>query len=159
MRTKVDWRSAAKSTYKDFCTKNPTIKLSYDEWKNIIYSFNESVRDYILETGEKVKLPFGFGEFSVHKKKSAKFKEINGEQKIVLPIDWKKTREKGKRIYNFNHHTEGYYFGWMWFKKTSTLKFVNLWYFKASRATARLLAHYLKIDNKYQHLYMEWKDL
>lgn len=157
MRTKVGWRSASKDNYNNFCTEHPEIKLSYDEWRNIVYSFNESVRDYILETGEKVKLPFGFGEFSINKRKNKKFKEINGKQRIVMPIDWKKSREKGKRIYNFNHHTEGFYFGWVWFKKPSTIKFKDLWYFKASRPTARLLAHYLKVDEKYQHIYKEWK--
>jgi nucleoid DNA-binding protein len=156
MKTKVGWRSAGRKTYDTFCLEHPSIKLSYDEWKNIIYSFNESVRDYVLETGEKVKLPFGFGEFSINKKKNKRFKEINGEQKVVLPIDWKKTKEKGKKIYNFNHHTEGFYFGWVWFKKTSTLRFREMWYFKASRPTSRLLAHYLKVDGKYQHLYREW---
>lgn len=155
-RTPVDWRSAGRETYNTFCLEYPSIKLSYDEWKNIIYSFNESVRDYILETGEKVKLPFGFGEFSINKKKNKAFKDVDGKFKVVLPIDWKKTREKGKKIYNLNYHTEGFYFGWVWFKKTSTIRFREIWYFKASRPTSRLLAHYLKIDEKYQHLYREW---
>jgi hypothetical protein len=33
------------------------------------YSFNEEYKQYILETGEKVKLPFGLVEFSIIKKK------------------------------------------------------------------------------------------
>lgn len=157
MRTKIDWRSASKENYNNFCKKNPSVKLTFEEWRNIIYSYTEAFRDYILETGEKAKLPFGFGEFSINKKKRKKMKDIDGKEFVNLPIDWKKTREKGKRIYNFNFHTEGYFFGWVWFKDTARLRQSNLWYFKPSRTTSRMLSHYLKTDDKYQNIYREWK--
>jgi hypothetical protein len=156
MRIKIDWRSSSKENYKLFCKKHPSIKLTFDEWRNILYSFNESFKNYILETGEKARLPFGFGEFSINKKKRRKKKGLNDEF-VNLPIDWQKTKEKGKRIYNFNFHTEGYFFGWIWFKETTRIKNIDLWYFKPSRTTSRLLSHYIKADDKYQHLYREWK--
>jgi hypothetical protein len=156
-RVKIDWRSSSKDNYKGFCKKHPLIKLTFDEWRNIIYSFNEAFKNYILETGEKAKLPFGFGEFSINKKKRKKFKQVDGVDVINLPIDWQKSKEKGKRIYNFNYHTEGYFFGWMWFRETARLKHTNLWYFKPTRTTSRLLSHYIKTDEKYQHIYREWK--
>jgi len=157
MRVKVDWRSSSRDNYNNFCKNNPSIKISFDEWKNIIYSFNESFKNYILETGERAKLPSGFGEFSINKKKRRKIKGVDGKEFINLPVDWKKTKEKGKIIYNFNYHTEGYFFGWTWFKETARLKNSDLWYFKPSRITSRLLSHYLKTDEKYQHIYREWK--
>ena len=157
MRVKIDWRSASRENYNNFCRKHPSIKLSFDEWRQIIYSFTDAFREYILETGERAKLPFGFGEFSINKKKRKKIKKNNGKEFINLPVDWKKTKEKGKIIYNFNYHTEGYFFGWMWFKETARLKYLDLWYFKPSRVTSRLLSHYLKTNEKYQHLYHEWK--
>jgi hypothetical protein len=156
MRTAVDWRSASKDNYKVFCKKHTSIKLTYDEWRNIIYTFSESFRNYILETGEKAKLPYGFGDFSINKKKRKRLVGIKDEF-VNLAVDWKKSKEKGKRIYNFNYHTEGFFFGWMWFKENVRLKNCDLWYFKPSRTTSRLLAHYIKADNKYQHLYNEWK--
>lgn len=156
MRTAVDWRSASRESYRIFCKKHPSIKLTYDEWRNILYTFSESFRNYILETGERAKLPYGFGEFSINKKKRKKLKGIKDEF-VNLAIDWKRSKEKGKKIYNFNYHTEGFFFGWMWFKETIRLKNSDLWYFKPSRTTSRLLAHYIKADNKYQHLYNEWK--
>jgi nucleoid DNA-binding protein len=156
MRVKIDWRSSSKENYINFCKKNPSIKISFDEWKNIIYLFNESFKNYILETGERAKLPFGFGEFSINKKKRRKKKGLNDEF-VNLPIDWKKTKEKGKVIYNFNFHTEGYFFGWVWFKETARLKNTELWYFKPTRTTSRLLSHYIKTNEKYQHIYREWK--
>lgn len=156
MRVKVDWRSASRENYNDFCKKNPSLNLSFDDWRNIVYTFNEEFKNYILETGEKAKLPFGFGEFSINKKKRRKKKGVNDEF-VNLPIDWQKTKEKGKRIYNFNFHTEGFFFGWMWFKKSSRLRNIDLWYFKPSRVTSRLLSHYIKTNEKYQHIYNEWK--
>ena len=157
MRTKLDWRSASKENYNSFCKKHPSIKLTFDQWRNIIYSFNDAFKEYILETGERAKLPFGFGEFAINKKKRRKIKGVDGKEFVNLPIDWKKTREKGKRIYNFNFHTEGFFFGWMWFKTTARFKHSQLWYFKPSRNTSRLLSHYINADDKYQHLYHEWK--
>ena len=157
-RIHIDWRSASKENYNNFCKKHPSIKLTFDEWRNILYSFNESFKNYILETGEKAKLPFGFGEFSINKKKRRKLKNnIDGKEFVNLPIDWQKTKEKGKVIYNFNYHTEGFFFGWMWFKPSARFKNSDLWYFKPSRLTSRLLSHYLKTSDKYQHIYNEWK--
>lgn len=158
MRTKIDWRSSSKENYNSFCKNNPSIKLTYDEWRNILYTFNEFFKEYILETGDKGKLPYGFGEFSINKKKRRKLKNsVDGKEYVNLPIDWQKTKEKGKIIYNFNYHTEGYFFGWMWFKNTARFKNADLWYFKPSRLTSRLLSHYIKTSEKYQNIYREWK--
>ena len=156
MRVPVEWRSASLENYKDFCKKNPTDKISYQDWKNIVYSFNYMFIEHILETGEKIKLPAGIGEFSISKKKKKRIKVRNGKEFINLSIDWKKTKEKGKHIYNFNYHTEGYLFGWRWFKKSSRFKNSDLFYFKPARNTSRLLSHYLKVDDKYQHIYSPW---
>lgn len=156
-RVAVDWRSSSKNNYNLFCKKYPATIISYDAWRNIIYTYNELFKEYILETGHKAKLPYGFGEFSINKKKRRKMKGIDGKEFVNLPIDWQKTKEKGKRIYNFNYHTEGYFFGWMWFKSTARFKNSDLWYFKPSRLTSRLLSHYIKTNDKYQHLYIEWK--
>lgn len=158
MRTKLDWRSASKENYNNFCKKHPSIKLTFDEWRNIIYTYNDAFKEYILETGEKAKLPYGFGEFSINKKKRKKIKGTDGKEFVNLPIDWKKTKEKGKRIYNFNFHTEGYFFGWMWFKNSARIKHTDLWYFKPCRTTSRLLSHYIRTDERYQHIYNQWKN-
>jgi nucleoid DNA-binding protein len=99
MRNKIDWRSSSKENYNNFCKKFPSINLTYDEWRNILYSFNESFKEYILETGQKAKMPYGFGEFSINKKRRRKLKNnINGREFINLPVDWAKTRQKGKII-------------------------------------------------------------
>lgn len=157
-RVAVEFRTASKDNYKDFCKKHPNIQLTFDEWKDILYLFNESFRDYILETGDKEKLPAGLGQFSIIKKKRKRIKVINGEEFVNLPIDWKKTKEKGKRIYNFNHHTEGFFFGWWWFKRSARFKHSHLWSFKPCRITSRLINEYINKDEKYQHIYKEWSN-
>lgn len=156
-RVVVDWRSASKENYSDFCKKNPTIKLTFNEWKHIIYSFNESFREYILETGDKAKLPAGLGQFTIKKKKRRKeITDPEGIKHINLPIDWKKTKEKGKIMYNFNYHTEGFYFGWLWVKRSAMFKHSHLWAFKPCRITSRLITEYIEKDEKYQFIYQEW---
>jgi nucleoid DNA-binding protein len=92
MRTKIDWRSSSKENYNNFCKKHSTIKISFDEWKNIIYLYNEHFKNYILETGEKARLPFGFGEFSINKKKRRKMKGVNGKEFVNLPVEENKTK-------------------------------------------------------------------
>ena len=156
MRVKVDYRTASRESYKDFCCNHPDIELSFDEWRNILYTYTEMFKQYMLETGERARLPNGFGEFFINKRKRNKTKTIKDKEIIILPIDWKKTKEKGKKVYNFNFHTEGYSFSWKWDKLVAKMKFSGIWVFKPSRVTSRLLAHYLKVDEKYQHIYKEW---
>lgn len=156
MRVKNDWRSASVENYKDFCSKNPDIKLSIDEWRKIVYEFNTLLIEHVLETGDRVALPAGLGSISVMKKKRKKVLKFGDTEKVNLPIDWKKTKEKGKTIYNFNFHTEGYFFGWKWFKSTAVFKYSDMFYFKPFRNVSRLLGHYLKIDENYQHKYSTW---
>jgi hypothetical protein len=155
-RVKVDWRSTSKENYNLFKKKHPSIDLTYDQWSLIIYSFNEMFKEHILETGESIKLPYGLGEISINKKIRKVHKGKDNEY-INLPVDWQKTKAKGKIIYNFNHDTEGFFFGWHWFKKSARFKHTDLWYFKPTRTTSRLLGHYIKIDKKYQQLYREWE--
>lgn len=157
-RVSVDQRTGSVEWYKDFKTKNPDIKLSQQEWVEIVYQFNESFRNYVLETGDREKLPFGFGSLAITKKKRMVKNVLpDGRSFINLPIDWAKTKAKGKVIYNFNYETDGYFFGWKWFKKDARFMFSKLWYFKPSRVSSRMITHYLKADKEQQHKYHEWK--
>ena len=110
-RVAVDWRSASKKNYEDFCKKHPLISLTFDEWRNILYGFNESFKHYILETGEKEKLPTGFGEFSVNKKKRRKTKDINGKPKIFYQRTvWQDLKQPCKNQISIESVTDVQYF-------------------------------------------------
>lgn len=158
MRVKVGYRTTSKEVYKRFCKEHPDINISFEKWKEIIYTHNYFFRDYILETGDKAKLGWGFGEFAISKKKIKKFKEHEGVTYVNLPIDWKKTREAGTKIYHFNSHTEGYRCKWYWFLKGSRFFQSDVWVFKPSRVSSRKLAEYLnKTSKRYIEFYKCWK--
>lgn len=115
-------------------------------------------RDHLLESGDRVKLSHGLGAFAISKKKSKKSNILpeTGEEKITLPVDWAKTRKAGKYIYHFNFHTNGYRFKWKWFPHSATFFKADVWNFKPSRVTSRLLNFYLKEDPQCQYKYKEW---
>lgn len=158
MRKKIEFRTGSKDTYIDFCTTYPDITISFDEWYSIIYMYSECIRDYILETGRIFKFPMGVGEFSINKRRTPKIIVVNNVEKLNLPVNWKKSKEKGKKIYEMNYHTEGYRFSWMWLnRKSSKIKTSNIWKFKAHRNNSRLLATYLKSGKGFHNKYCEWK--
>lgn len=158
-RVKRQYISDGKEAYEDFTREYPEFKIDSKTWRNILREINFTYRDYALQTGERTKLPCGFGDISINKQKSCKiYVDKNGKEKIPLSINWKATKEKGKRIYNLNDHSEGYRFGWVFFRKTGRLKFSDCWTFKASRDSSRLLAKYIKDEaGGYQYRYRQWR--
>lgn len=156
MRVAVEYRTTEKDVFKRFKQKHPELKIDYNTWCNIIYNFNYAFRDYILETGKKVKFPYGFGDFTITKYKPKKEKELPDGTKIIgLPINWAKTKEHGKLIYHMNFNTEGFKFKWQWDKKNARFQYSALWCFKPSRVTSRLLNHYLSQPEQH-YKYQEW---
>lgn len=157
-RVKVQYRTASKKAYDKFCAAHPQINITFGKWKEIIYTFNEAFRDHILETGDRCKLPWGLGTFSINKKKSKKFVVHDGKEHVNLAIDWAKTKKVGKRIYHLNAHTDGYRYKWKWFINDARFYQCEVWMFKASRLTSRKLAEYLKRPNSsYPQIYQEWE--
>jgi len=159
-RVTVEWISASRKNYNEFLEKNPDIKLSAKQFYDIIRTYNVMFRDYILETGEKVKLPQGIGYFSINKKKTRKYGYNKKRERVIrLPIDWPKSRAAGKHIYNFNYHTEGYKFRWVWFQDTAYFLKSDIWCFKPSRESSRAIADKIlrSKDKNYADVYHEWK--
>jgi len=155
-RVKVEYRTGSKDVYNKFCTKYPDAGLSYTKWREIIDTFNDLFREYILETGEKGKMPWGIGVFAVSKKKTKKTKKHDGKEYVNLPIDWQKTKKAGRKIYNFNTHTDGFRFRWYIFPRESRFQHPDIWNFKPSRVSSRKIAEYLKIPQQ-QELYKQWQ--
>lgn len=157
MRVKVGFRTASRECYNKFCENYPDIHLTFRQWGDIIYAFNYGFRDYLLETGDRCKMPWGLGDFAISKKKRKdRYTCKDGHQFLIMPIDWKKTREKGKRVFNFNLHTDGWGFRWKWFNQTARVKYADIWYFKPSRVSSRLIKHYVTQGDIYQNKYQEW---
>lgn len=156
-RPTVEYRTASKEAYKSFRAANPKIKITFEQFKKIIKTSNDMIIDYLLETGEKFKLPHGFGEISIHKWKPKKYVEYQGIIHINLPIDWTKTRIAGKRMYHLNSHTDGFRYKWKWFQRTSYLETSKCINFRPNRVVSRRLASYLKKPNStYGQTYRSW---
>lgn len=164
-RPKFDFRTTSQECYKEFRKTCPEIKISSAEWRNIILDYNKMFKDYILDTGELLEIPESCGRLTINKKKRKKQSmSPDGTVRINLPIDWKKTKEKGKMVYNMNYHTDGNFFGWMWFRKSnkkyvrSKIKLSSIWYFKAMKDSRELLHKYLTSDPEHYHIYRQWKN-
>lgn len=111
MKVKRDWTPSRYSEYKKYKNLYPNNKVSYKKYVKIINRYNELITDYVLETGNIVMLPKGFGKIGIIKKKIRPIKIDN--YIFGLPVSWKKSKEKKKFVYAMNHHSDGYYFRWM----------------------------------------------
>ncbi len=157
MRVAVEYRSSSKEVYKKFCELHPGIVISFQDWKDVIYGFNEKLRNHILDTGEKVKIPWGFGSLAISKKKRKKEKTFEGKTYVNLAVDWAATRKAGKYIYHFNAHTGGYNCKWYWFLEEGRFFLSDIWYFKPSRESSREMTQYIKkTDINRIDYYKEW---
>lgn len=156
-RTPVDYRQVGRDTYKRFLLAYPDLKISFDQYKEIIYAFNYKFRDRILETGDLITYPFGIGSFSINKKKKKKTKTFKGKEYINLAIDWQKTKKAGKRMYHFNAHSDGYSFRWFWSRSTSRFQLSEIYNFKPSRKSSRTLNEFIvKPNSDYKEKYKQY---
>lgn len=157
-RVSVQYSQTSKATYNRFCEANPTIKITYLQYSNIIYAFNYGFRDYIYETGDKGKLPFGFGDFVINKYKPKIDRLLGKEEegkKSFIPVDWKKTKELGRYVYHLNLHSDGWKYKFQWNYSSARFKGYKLWWFKPSRVTSRTLRHYIN-QEQYRNKYLTW---
>lgn len=154
MRLKRDYRSSSRKNYDAFCLKYPEISITFSKWKQILFTANKKFITHALETGSPVKLPHGFGVLAVHKwqVRSYKINKATGEKIITLPVDWKKTREEGKKIFNFNFHTTGCGYKWKWFPKMARLPESPVWVFRPARSISREITRYVA-NSYYAQLY------
>jgi len=157
MRPKVDYRTTSKDNYEKFCLENSNIEISFKQWKDILEKFSENIIDYILETGEKIKLPYGLGDLSINKKKPKRTKYFQGKEYINFAIDWKKTRELGKYVYHMNYHSDGFTYSWIWFKANCRFYQSELWWFRACRKASRSIKPQVTNNSYYAQLYNQWK--
>ena len=162
---KKEYRTYSRENYDRFL-KEYNIKeddLPFSKWKANLSTCNWMWIEYALRTGMKVNLPFGFGPLAVNKKMLKRFKEYTdseGQKKKVinLRIDWKKTKELGKRVYHTNEHTDGFNFKWMWFSEEARFYLANLYVFNPGRYASRAINKYLKKPGAdFKSLYMEWQ--
>ena len=129
-----------KDSYKDFKNTEKLgdyFKIDYKTYRAVCESFNKlTVEDILFNTGE-FKLPHRLGSIRIQKKKMNFTKE-------ALKVDWKASRELGKRVYHMNDHSDNYRYKWYWKKTNAIVQNKSLYSFTASRANKRELARIIK---------------
>lgn len=140
----------SKGAYEKFCKANWRVDIPFDKWVEVMRTFNTLFMEYVMKTGEKVKIPRGFGSLAIAKYKKKRYRTYNGVQYPSLCIDWVKTKAVGKYVYHMNNHTDGYNFKWNWFRREArSVSLQEAWIFTPNRAHSRgLAAHINKIDRK-----------
>ena len=160
-RPKIEYRTTSAEALADFRRQYPSVNITWYQFESILRHCNGMIMEHIMESGERFKLPHGFGEISIHKWKPKRRRKIpDGREVNNLPIDWKKTRELGKKVFHLNHHTGGYKCRWVWFATAARFKHSQIFNFKPNRAPSRKLAQYLKLPNSpYIQKYRHWSKL
>ena len=146
------FNTCSQSDYKMYKEKSKH-KVDYELYKKINLTANTFLSEKILE-GKRIKLPFGLSDVFINKYKQ-ELKSKDG--KLNLPIDWKKSKELGKRVYHLNHHTDGFTFKWFWAKSEAKFKFKELWAFKAVRKNTRAIKKILKVGDVEYKQYVNTK--
>lgn len=151
------FRTASKENYNKFKDKYPNIDITYDEFKKIIYTYNDLIVKFVLETGDPIKFPFGLGTLVINKYKPKTYrKNKEGKDVCNLSINWKETKKQGKYVYLLNSHTEGYKYYFMWNYWKARIKCAYIWKFEMARVHSRLLKSYLlKPNGQHKDIYKE----
>jgi len=135
------------------------MKISFNDFRRIIYTANQKIVDYLLETGEIIKMPFGLGTLIINKYKPVK-ERLTAAGNIVsnYSIDWKETNAQGKYVYHLNPHTEGYKYYFMWDWHIARIKCAFIWKFEMCRMHSRKLTAMLQERGaEYKNIYKEIK--
>lgn len=158
MRYSSDYRSASRETYNKFCKEYPLIKISFDKYKEIIYTHNGLFMQYALDTGELVSFPRGMGKLGVNRKKTKTlFTDKDGVDHILLPVNWVETKKQGKKVHFFNDHSDGWRGNWIWLKDSTTnMRMKDIWCFKPAREWKLALRDKFKEPGKHFYNYTEW---
>jgi len=86
--------------------------------------------DKILDDSFEFEMPYRLGSLRIKKTKT-------WFDPKTMKVDWKKTKEIGKRVYHMNEHTNYFNFRFFWKKKTA-----------ADRDNKRRLSSILKDKNR-----------
>lgn len=164
----AEWRSGSKENWNALKKQNKKLKkYSLAEYNKVLYTFNQILIDYVLETGDIVRFPFGLGHLSINKYKKTKFiKQKDGSEKINLNPDWKKTldlwkeceecKQQKKLVYHLNFHSDGFSYYWLWVLGSNMLQ-GSIWKFELNRVHSRKLASLiLQPNTHYKHLYKSY---
>lgn len=128
--------------------KQIDVEVPYARFKRIIERFNEIVKDELLSASEGFKMPYGLGYVRIVKYKPKTYTDKS------LSVDYKSSKEEGKKIYHLNEHSDGYKYRFYWSKLPQTFPDRYRYQIMLVRANKRQLAQlifnhkdYINIDD------------
>ena len=86
------------------------VEVDYSLYKRILDEMCKVILEHVLERSEGFKMPYGLGFIQIGKYTP---KSISSQS---LSVDYKSSKEYGKRIYHLNEHSGGYKFRLYWSK-------------------------------------------
>lgn len=147
-REKIDYSSTSQEAYDNF-VETTGLDVPKGVWKKVLYAYNLGFIDYLIKTGEKIRVLHGLGTFHVRKMKHhIEYVSINGVKRLKnAPIDWVETNKQGKLVHIQNFHTDGYKCTYVWGRSAAAFVNANCWIFRFARNAKRSLAAHLKSGN------------
>ena len=88
--------------------------MPYMRFKRILDEFNKVVKEDVLDRSQSFKMPYGLGTICIVKYKPKSYADKS------LSVDYKSSKEEGKKIYHLNEHSRGYKFRLFWSKLPKT---------------------------------------
>lgn len=147
---KYDFSVLSRLAFKEFMKANPDLKkMKKIEFDKIIRTYGSCIAEEIVQEGVDYKPPQAFPAIYVTKYKPRKYIGKDGTIKQRRSIDWKKTKELGKKIYTLNSHTDGYITIITRASNTGNLNLNEYWTFKGARYANRYMSAQLKSPQRY----------
>lgn len=122
--------------------------VEYSRFKRVLDAFNKTIGEDILERSRAFKMPYGLGTICIVKYKPKTYTDKS------LSVDYKTSKEEGKRIYHLNEHSNGYKYRLFWSKLPQTFPARYKYQLRLVREKKRHLAQlifnkqdYINIDD------------
>ena len=90
------------------------IEVSYFAYKRILDEMCKVILNHILNSSDGFKMPYGLGFIQIGKYRPKSYTNKS------LSVDYKASKEIGKRIYHLNEHSDGYKYRLHWSKVPQT---------------------------------------
>lgn len=138
--------------YKEY-TPSP---VSFKLYKEVVNEYLQEILNLIIDEGHNYRIPGMLGYFRIQKK----MMDFDIQK---MSVDWKASKEVGKRVYHLNNHSDGYRIKFLWEKKKAILKKDSKrpYSFTLARDVKRRLASVMKKPNghtKYPEEFINIKD-
>lgn len=129
-------------TFRDMYNTMP-IDVPYALYKCILREMCSIILEHIFERSEGFKMPFGLGFIQIGKYRPKTYTDKS------LSVDYKSSKECGKKIYHLNEHSNGYKFRLYWSKIPKVFPDRYKYQLNLVRANKRKLAQLIFNNHDY----------